>query len=203
MNDDLKDRIKRAYAKGVDELDESALDSVERDARLQKALEQISDECALAWSVQPFVKPCYRIALTQADHPRSEEWIFCMKNPEKLAWIEAHGQPYPIFWLKVSRVADYYDYFYNHWVPRGDSGYLDADCRREPTALWLGHEKIIRKALEGLGFIYLTDELAGEKVPFVLKRDYDSIPLDDPKYDDPDYEPPIVPTTIVDCLFAH
>jgi hypothetical protein len=205
MDADLAERIIRAYSGGLvdDGPEESALVSEERDDRLRKVLTFLSAEGLLNATVITFKDRAYRIALTQQNHPPFENWAE-MVNSEKLVWIAANnGEPYPVLWLKVSRVADYFYYVYNHWVPRGDTGYLDADCNRPPNALWSGHEKMIRQELENHGFSFLTREDLFERTPFVLQRDYDSIPDNDPRWDQEGFEPPLVPSTVHECLFSY
>lgn len=203
MNDLLAMKIRRAYPDGTANLDESALISDERDDRINNVLVMVEDECSL--NVEegfPFDKEAYQFMLTQKDHPPFELWLR-MNNSQKLAWIGAnHGEPYPVFWLKISRVADYYEYFYNHWVPRGNTGYLDIDCRRSPNTLWAGYEMKIRKAMGDNGFSYMTDELAIETVPFVPEPDYGGIPEDVPRWYDDAFEPPLVPARVHECLFG-
>jgi len=203
MTDDLAERLRRAYPTGLfGELDQAALVSEERDRRLQEALTETVRECSLSMSVEPFDKPAYEITLTQKEHPPFDVWIWQMRNPQKLAWIKANGGPYPAFWLKVSRVADHYYFFYNHWVPRGDTGYLDADFRLQPNPLWVGYEAQIRHALETRGFAFETDALARERTPLVLVHDWDAIPENDPRWDDDSFEPPLVPASVDACLFG-
>ena len=203
MNDSLAGRIKRAYPSGqVYGLVEGTLDSDERDDRIVNVVRTVSEACALAVTLDLFKKPAYKLTFTQKDNPPFEEWIYGMGNSQKLAWIASNnGEPYPAFWLKISRVADYYDYFYNHWVPRGDTGYLDADCRRLPNARWSEYEKRIRQELESNRFEYLTSDLACEKTPFALEQEHDSIPEDDPRWKEDGFEPPWVPSTVYRCLF--
>jgi hypothetical protein len=204
MNDQLSSKIKQAYPMGmIYDLDESALISYERDGRILTALTKAATECSLSIWVEPFDKPAYSITLTQKEHPPLEVWIWQMQNSDKIAWIKANKQPYPAFWLKISRVADFYYCFYNHWVPRGDTGYLDADCDQKPNSLWLGYEKIIRRELEANSFVHLSDELAKEKTPFVLEHNYDSIPDNDQRWDEDRFEPPLVASSVHKCLFKH
>lgn len=202
MNDLLVTKIRRAYPDGTPDLEESALSSDERDERIDNVLVIAENECSLNIGIFPFDKPAYKYTFTQKNHPPFGHWIM-MDNPEKLAWIrDNHGEPYPAFWLNISRVADYYTCYYNHWAPRGNTGYLDIDCRRSPNTLWVGHEKKIRDALEHHGFSYLTDELACESVPFVLEEDFDCIPEDDPRWLDEEFKPPLVPSSVQQCLFG-
>ena len=202
MNDVLAMKIRRAYPDRTLELEESALVSDERDERINNVLVMAEDECSLDSDIFPFIKPAYKFTLTQKDHPPFGQWI-AMDNPGKLDWIkDNHGEPYPAFWLNISRVADYYYYFYNHWVPRGNTGYLEADCQRSPNALWTEYEKKIIKAMGDNGFSYMTHEIAIERVPFILEHDYDGIPEDDPRWSDVNFEPPLVPSSVHECLFG-
>lgn len=197
-------RIKLAYPTGsIDDPDENAYESADRDTRLRNTLNSLGACLPLEFFVDPFDKPAYKIAITQLDHPEFGAWIFQMSNSEKFEWIKVNGQPYPVLWLKVSRIADYFYYYYNHWVPRGDTGYLDADFKREPNVLWQGYEKAIHSFLERNGFSYFTDEHAREKVSFVLAHDYASIPDDDPRWDDDNFEPPLVECFLDEILFKH
>jgi hypothetical protein len=205
MNDDLEKRIKRAYPNGLlSDLNKDALNSPERDDRIKNVIEKVFDACSLNVWLDPFDKPAYGIAFTQKIHPLFNQWIWQMSNPEKIAWItENNDDPYTVFWLKISRVADYYYYYYNQWVPRGDTGYLDADCSREPSDVWRAHERRICEELDRNGFVYLTDELARAKVPFLLDQDFDAISDDDPRLDDAGVEPPLKPTSLHECLFSN
>ena len=92
---------------------------------------------------------------------------------------------------------------YNHWTPRGITGYIDADCTRSANDKWLTYQLIIDRELHKHGFEFMTEELCCEKTPLVLEHDYDSIPEDDARLDDIDFEPPLVPTTLHECLFSH
>jgi hypothetical protein len=205
MNDNLADRIRRAYPGGmIYGMDESALVSKERDSRIRDALQAITVAYPLSISIFPFDKPAYEIMITQSNHPPFDEWVWIMRNCDKLAWIDSNkGNPYPVFLLKISRVADFYYFFYNHWVPRGDTGFLDADCTREPNPKWQGYEKTIRHELEIRGFAYMNSELSSEETPFVKEHDYDSIPDDDPRWQIEGFEPPIISSTVHECLFKH
>ena len=202
MNLELENRIKKAYPTGlIEELNDAMLRSEGRDERLQCVLTLADTGCHLACQ-QDNTSLFYSFAFTQKEHPRFEVWVSQMRNPEKLAWIKANGQPYPVLWVNISRVADWYYFYYNHWTPRGETGFLDADWKRSPSALWHHYEKTIRNELALRGFDFLSSELAAEKTPFVLKRDYDSIEDTDPRWSDPEFEPPLTPATIHHCLFG-
>ena len=203
MTDDLAHLIKRAYPSGTtDCLDDAAIKNEPRDVRLRDVLQTVAAACDLSWDIEPG-KLAYSVRFTEKHHPAFQQWVCHMDNAEKLSWIKAHGAPYPVLWLQISRVADYYDHFFNHWTPRGDTGYLDADFRQPPNAAWTARLALLKEQLEQAGFKYLTDELAAEKTPFVLERDYDSIPDDDPRWEDDNFEPPWVPSTVHECIFSH
>lgn len=125
-----------------------------------------------------------------------------MVRSKKLEWIKQNGGPYPVLWLKVSRVADYYYYYYNHWVPRGDTGYLDADFKLPPNQRWSEYEKVLRDTLAEANFQFCSDEMAASRTSLVKDNDYDSIPEDDPQWADDAFEPPLVDISIHQCLFA-
>jgi len=203
QKDAVDHRLRAAYPTGlVDELDEAALDSAERDERMREALAIASGQCQIGWVVQPFKSPAYEIAVTQQNHPRFSDWVWQMSNEQKLAWIRESGEPYPVLWLKISRVADYYWHYFNHWVPRGDTGYLDADCQRDPNVTWTWYRNVITASLDEQGFAFLRDALARSRTELVKERDYDSVPDDDPRWDDEGFEPPLVPATVYTCLFG-
>lgn len=201
MNSYLENRIRNAYPSGLlYELDEVAITNKERDARLWTVIDSCLKECKLEckvtlWSGLRY----YEVVMTQKDHPSfNSQWVSRMTNEDKINWIKNNG-PYPVFWLKVSRVDDYYIYHYNHWIPKGDTGYLDAKCDIQPNQIWLGYECFIKTELEKFGFKFLTVELASERVSFVLESE--SIPHDDPRWDDDDFEPPLVTSDVYECLF--
>ncbi len=204
MSPDLQHRIQKVYPDGtIGSLDENALKDDERDQRIRATLDSVTKACNLLYDVQPFDKPAYSICLTQADHPAFGTWIWSMDNASKTRWIAENGGPYPVLWLKISRVADYYYLHYNHWKPRGDTGYLDADFRDDPNEQWKKCQNILEDTLQRNGFSFFTDSLAREKTSLVRERDYDSIPDNDPRWDDDDFEPPFVDSTLHECLFSQ
>jgi len=204
MTPELISQIAKAYPRGtIYERDDAVLANEKRDARINAVLKHCGQECDLSWDVSLFDTPAYKIAITQRAHPEFKRWIWQMGNSDKIAWINHNGGPYPVFWLNISRIADYYYYYYNHWTPRGDTGYLEADFRQPANAEWLNYEMLIRDQLTKAGFQYFTDDLCTERTPFVVESDYDSIPDDDPCWKDVGFEPPLVPSTLHECLFGH
>ena len=204
MSSDLQHRIQKVYPEGTTcSLDVDALQNVERDQRIRSALDYVSKARGLLYDVQPFDKPAYKIGLTQADYPSFVTWVWSMDNAAKIRWIKEHGSPYPVLWLKISRVADYYYLYYNHWSPRGDTGYLDIDCNNHPNRQWKDHQMILEDTLKQRGFSFFPDSLASQRTSFVQERDYDSIPDDDPRWNDIDFAPPLVDSTLHECLFSN
>jgi hypothetical protein len=204
MTNDLANLIRRAYPGGTtDCLDDAALKNGPRDVRLHSVLQAAAAECGLIWNVDAtHGKLAHEFQFTEKNHPTFDQWIWHMDEPEKISWVQKNGAPYPVLWLKVSRVADYYYQHFNFWTPRGDTGCLDADFKTLPNAAWTGRLALIKERLDQAGFKYLTRELAGEKTPFVLERDYDSIREDDPRWDDDNFEPPLVHSTVGECIFG-
>lgn len=203
MTDDLARIIKRAYPAGTtDGLNESTLENEARDVRLRAALQAATIGLGVNWDTDKD-RLTYQFRFIEKWHPEFSQWIWEMDNAEKIAWIGKNGAPYAVLWLKVSRVADYYLHFFNFWMPRGDTGYLDIDFKQPPNVAWTARLAQIMERLEQSGFRHLTPELAAEKTPFVLERDYDSIPDDDPRWDDENFEPPWVRSTVHECIFSH
>jgi hypothetical protein len=200
MNDDLESRIRRAYPTGlIHELDKSALESADRDDRLRRALVRATNECHLVFAQGRYEAHAYHIVITKQEHPLFDVWTSRMGDAEKIEWITANKGPYPVLWLNVSRIADHYHVYYNHWTPRGDTGYLDADCRRLPSETWIQHEQVIRSELAANGFAYLPEHFCRESVSYVRKAE--EIPDDDSRWNDDAFEPPLVTADVYDCLF--
>jgi hypothetical protein len=205
MTDNLAQLIKRAYPTGTaDELDDAALENEPRDMRLRAILHACTAECGLNFDID-FTKGmrAYIFHFTEKWHPTFDEWVRLMDNAAKTLWIQRNGGPYTVLLLQVSRVADYYYHYFNHWIPRGDTGYLDIDFKQPPNVAWAGRLAHIEDKLKQAGFHFLTTQLAVKKTPFVLERDYDAIPDNDPRRDDDKFEPPLVASTVHECLFTH
>ena len=126
-----------------------------------------------------------------------------MDNAAKLHWIKQAGEPYPALWLKISRIADFFDYFFNLWTPRDDTGYLDANWTCEsPNPPWTSHLHIVQATLAEYGFEHISDALARRDVPFITEKDYESVPEDDPRWKDDSVEPAARAATLYRCLFG-
>lgn len=199
----LKSRIEAVYPKGVDwERDNGQLDPHDHVGRIQSAIGAICAEAPLAVTAQRWSSPCDEFAFTSALDPEFDTWIWSMGNAAKINWIREHDKPYVVLWIKVSRVAGYYVTHFNHWRPRGDTGYLDADFREQPNAAWQEFSGKVFAHLKAAGFELATSTMLQERVPFVLTWGGDEIPDDDPRWGNNDFEPDPVPASVYDCLFG-
>jgi len=204
MTPELASTLQRVYPDGTtSSLNADALKDERRDESIRLILESVSLQCGLRWGFELFDKPAYKIHMTQVDHPAFDEWIWKMSNAAKIKWIQQHGEPYPVLWLKISRVANFYYLHYNHWVSRGDTGHLDADFRRAPNEKWKKSQEILEASLMDRGFLHFSQEMAVERTPLVKEQDFDSIPDDDPRWENDDFEPPYVDATLHECLFSE
>ncbi len=204
MNEFLAARIKQVYPTGLlAEADAFALGAGDQDARIDRAIEKMDTALQLHvhrehWEGQP----SYQIALTPQGDPLFKEWYQVMDGPTKLQWLVNHKRPYTILWLQMSRVADHFRFYFNDWVPRDATGYVEIDFKETATGHWLDHQAGLFEVLAEAGFTALPDERMAGPVPFLLEHDDDGTPEDDPRWDDEDWDPPLVPTTLAKCLFG-
>jgi hypothetical protein len=199
----LESRIRQIYPTGLlREFDENTLGKDDQAARVQTALGGVGNVSPLHIALERGNKLFYALAITHTDDPTFDDWIWGMRNPEKTDWCKTSNRPYVVFWLRISRVADYYYFYYNHWKPRGDTGYMDADHLMVANEAWKQYEHAICSNLQKQGFILAPDAMLKERISFVLEEGYDEIPDDDPRWDDEDYRPPLVPTSVYQCLFG-
>lgn len=201
MNDALKSQINAAFPTGKDwEPDKNQFDA----SNYKSRIESIIRVCTGNFPVHITSSCCFHyqeFAITHKSCPEFGEWI-SMSNPEKINWIETNNVPYVVLWVKVSRVADYYITFFNHWKPRENTGYLDADCRQKPSDAWEKISSAIFEVFQKNGFILADSKLLNESVPSVLTWGGDQIPENDPRWDDDDFEPDPIPAVVYDCLFG-
>ncbi|MDR2689741.1 MAG: hypothetical protein LBB76_08305 [Azoarcus sp.] len=201
MNDSLKKRLESVYPHGNDwDLDENQLvsDTWVRFGHAFRAICEIRPvRVAQGWNGKILAE----VVVTDADAPSFGEWL-SMNNPAKLRWIAERQSPYVAYWVRVSRVADYFVSHFNHWKPRGDTGYLDADCSEQPSEVWRQHENVVLRVLHEYGFTLADRKLLNEPVPSVLTWGGSAIPENDPRWEDDDFEPPPVTAVVYDCLFG-
>ena len=206
MNDKLLQRIRAVYPDGdtdfpvQEQLDSPGIEI--RIRRLLATLQPTEHYSAIQWEALSRIGKINRIAITLKEHPAFSVWQ-SWANPEKLAWIKTHGGFYPVLWVTISRVADYYDYHFNDWHPRGDTGYLDIRMPATNYLLWSQHLQEIEMLLKELGFSYFSTKLARELVPGFTANGYDAIADDDPRWEEEEFEPPAVPARIWDCIWGY
>ena len=202
MDQELEHSIKRIYPTGLLwERDDSQLGFNNQNFRISKFIDELLTNLPLRVAHQNWNDPSYEFAITHKDTPLFDEWVWRMGNQEKLDWIKSNGAPYVVLLLRISRVANYYIYHYNHWKPRGDTGYLDADFRDEPESQWKQYETEIHASLERCRFVLASTEFLRTRIPFLLDAGYDEIPEDDPRWDVDEFNPPPVPCTLFKCMF--
>jgi len=137
-------------------------------------------------------------AFTLAADPCFLEWVHSPRQ-EKLRIIGERGRNVPVFWLCVSKVFPTYGFFYNIWMPRGDTGYLDID--RETAELpfksdWIVFQDALFASLKRAELEQLPENESRELVPFVSDLEFD----DDDNVDDEGY---LVPVDVYQCLFGR
>ena len=203
MDKELERRIRSVYPQGVLwERDDAMLGAENQGFRVDQAMNEIVGSIPVSVGGQQWNNPSSQFHITSRDDPPFAEWVYSMRNPDKLDWIRRNQRLYVVLWLQVSRVADYYYVYFNHWTPRGDTGYLDADFRREPDQMWAGYKEVVMLSLQARGFAYASDEMLRERIPFLLQDGYDEIPESDPRWDDDNFEPPHVQSNVHECLFG-
>lgn len=201
MNSSLDQRLRCAFPSGLLwEPDESVFGANEQQERLDAVLVDLSLSARVEH--QPAGRQNHKIVITSKDAPAFNDWIWRFDNAAKIDWIRRNASYYVALWLTVSCVADYYFHYFNHWHPRGETGYLDADFRIEPNAQWTMLALEMEQSLSKQGFQHATRDIGQERTPFVLKPGFDEIPEDDSRWDDPDFEPPLVRACVFDCLFG-
>ena len=204
MDRSLKHRLRIAYPTGMAwEPDLSMLGANAQDARLEVALGDLGQLCGVR--VEPSFAPPRLVrerVITDSDAPAFDTWFWRMSHANKVDWIRQSDRLYVTLWLKVSRIADYYIFYFNHWRPRGDTGYVDPDHRIEPDPRWQEIALRLDEALACHGFQKASDALVGERASFVLDEFWEEVDDDDPRLEDPDFGPSLVPTTLQTCLFG-
>jgi hypothetical protein len=199
----LEARIKAVYPTGLSwERVDDQLGQNDYIERVKYVLEESCRTLPLSVYSQRWFDPADEFAFTHADAPNFDAWIRSMDNSAKINWIQREKSPYVVLWIKVSRVADYYIAFFNHWRPRVDTACLDADSREKPNEHWCGYSKAVFRYFHEKGFLLATPEFLQERVPFVLTWGGNEIPDDDPRWNDDNFEPEPIPATVDNCIFG-
>jgi len=201
MEDSLARRLRLVFPSGVDwEPDEAALELNDQARRLSDAFSDLRKVAHV--NPQGRSRFSSEFAITHPSAPTFDEWIRHMDNKSKTNWIRQNNSFYVALWFKVSRVADFYIHYFNHWRPRDETGYLDIDLTIPPDDYWQSVVAAVVESLCAARFSHASKVMLNESVPFVLTWGGDAIPDDDPRWDDPDFEPEPVCACVYDCLFG-
>jgi hypothetical protein len=129
------------------------------------------------------------------------EWVH-LPNKEKLQVIADRGRNVPVFWLSVSKVFPAYDFFYNVWKPRGDTGYLDTEFTYSPfDSDWTIFHNRLFSVLKQAGLEQLPETEWRELVPFVFELEFDDDENDNVEIEH-ENEGHLVPANVYQCLFG-
>jgi hypothetical protein len=127
------------------------------------------------------------------------EWVHLPHN-EKLRVIAERGRNVPVFWLSVSKVFPTYDFYYNIWKPRGDTGYVDTEITYTPfDSEWAIFHELLSATLKRAGMERLLENEGHELVPFVFELEFNENDDKDEELGDIDN---LVPANVYRCLFG-
>lgn len=205
MDDELAERISEVYPKGLlHDPDFSRLGASCQDDRLRDVLDEVARRTDVAVHYSPKKsRPSYTFGLTQRGDPEFNSWLWSMTHQNRLQWSRCRQRPYVVLWLDVSRVVDYYDLYFNYWMPKAGTNFMDLDYRPPPTPAWRERERHLVTCLEDRGFRLAPRSLLQEVVPFVLAPDWKAFPEDDPRWLQDGFEPPLAPVHVFDCIFEE
>jgi hypothetical protein len=201
MRAEIEQRIRAVYPTG--RLEEPDIEQYLGDAydkRIWKLLVEATQQTAVQvdanWA--PETKQHNRYAFTFDADPCFLEWVHSPRQ-EKLQIIAERGRNVPVFWLSVSRIFPTYNFYYNIWKPRGDTGYLDTEITYSPfDSGWAVFHERLFSILGNAGLERLSENEWYEEVPFVLDVEFD----DDDDDDEFDDEGHLVPVNVYCCLFG-
>ena len=182
--------------------DDMQLDQAGQQSRIVRALHVVTEVLPLRFTCESYNDTAYALPITHIGDPPFDQWVGEMRSAAKFEWVAVNQRPYVALWMRISRVADYFTFHYNHWVPRGDTGYMYADCRTEPSDTWEQYAAVICAGLARENFTLASSNLLATRTPYMLDDGHDEIPDSDPRWNDDDFEPPPVPATIYACLFG-
>lgn len=202
MRPELHDRLKAVFASGrVYEPDESAFLDDDYEKSIILAVKRMAEGTAIRFDGNlAFPQDrAFHLGFTEEAGLKSQAWITHLQDPQRLEWIREHGRPFPILWLRISRIFPAFYHFYNLWTPRGETGYLDAMTTVEPPSNeWRVFCEQMEQELTKDGFIRLSGEEANETTDFIFDEEY----FDENGNELPD-EPNLVQASVQDCLFPH
>ena len=156
MDEYLERRIRTVFPTGVDwEPDKAQFDADGHRERLWKViwLLQTAVTVERGWTHGYLTE----FNMTLPEHPSFDEWQN-MDRERRIAWLAQRGGKYPVLWLKVSRAADYFHFFFNTWVHK-DSGIIDTTGEYGPTGRFVKFPELLIAAIEDMGFRQATPEM--------------------------------------------
>ena len=202
MRKEIEDRIREVYPTGdIDERNEDALYGEDYLEKFRSVVREAIKDTGLRGEFLVFwdSEAGFKITITEYPHPAPSQWLFGMKNENKLAWIHENGRPFPVMWLKVSRVFPAYELYYNLWKPRGDTGYLDTEYTKSPVSdMWAVFHERLHQGMEGAGIVIIPQDEGRELVEFVTEDVYEVEDCNDLPEDAP---PRKVIQNVYSCLF--
>ena len=204
MRPELHDRLKAVYSSGrIYEPDESAFLGDDYEAAIVSAVKRMAGGTAIRFdgNIAFPQDRAFQLGFTEEAGLNSQVWITRLQDSQRLEWIGKHGRPFPILWLRISRIFPAFYHFYNHWAPRGDTGHLDAMTTVEPPSdEWRVFHSRMESELAKDGIVRLGGEEAAETTDFVFDEEY---------FDENGNEfseeagPRLVQASVHDCLFPH
>lgn len=202
MKPELYDRLKAVYPSGrIYEPDESAFFDDDYEETIVSAVKRMAGGTAIRFdgNIAFPQDRAFQLGFTEEAGLKSQVWITHLQDPQRLEWIREHGRPFPILWLRISRIFPAFYHFYNIWTPRGETGHLDAMSTVEPPSdEWRVFHGRMESELTKDGLIRLSGDEANEAVDFIFDEKY----FDENGNEFPD-EPNLVQASVHDCLFPH
>ncbi|MDF2177934.1 hypothetical protein P2G88_06690 [Aliiglaciecola sp. CAU 1673] len=205
MDTYLKERIRNVYPTGfISEPDTEQFDANNMLRRLTHVLQLSNIQLPLYYRGSSHRRgpPIYDLAFTHRNTRDMDMWV-ALSNAEKIALIREWRHPFTVLSISVSRVADFYLCHFNHWHPRGDTGYLDAISTEEPSSEWQGYKEGLCRLLQVQGFKDATALPLEQIVPGTKAWGGDEVPDDDPRWEDIEFDPEPVPATLYQCLYGE
>lgn len=180
MDARISHRLAAVYPHG--DIDQPAMGAVLGEAELSRVQSALARACAPneMTCIQGLLFPRDRVwafAITERAGPSQVEWCRLWAthgNAEKLAWVARNRRPFPILWVKVSRVFPIYWLYYNLWTPRGDTGILDAVIAdTPPSKQWFALHPDLHQSLHAAGAVLLSDAEAAEECESLFEEVYE------------------------------
>ena len=204
MKPELLDRLKTVYSSGrIYEPDESAFLDDDYEATIVSAVKRMAEGTAIRFdgNIAFPQDRAFQLGFTEEAGLKSQVWITHLQDPKRLEWIREHGRPFPILWLRISRIYPAFYHFYNLWTPGEEAGRLDAMTTVEPLSEeWQAFHSRMESELAKDGIVRLGGDEAAETTDFIFDEEY----FDENGSELPEEAGPrLVQASVHDCLFPH